>query len=534
MADLRITELSQLPGASLAPADVLPITDVSASQTKKITAKDLVQYGVALIDANSIPSDKFNYTIPDGSVTEAQLADGSVTALKLADNSSGLVSAGVPASGDRIGQLAVDTLTNKLYVWSGSQWLLVQAAGSVNTVNGDTTGLVVVAVNQVGDTVAVDAELADTAAPRQFLAGPTAGGGQVSQRQIVGLDLPPATSNDLGGISAGSGLTVDAAGNLSIDNVVAPQAVRSLSTWNENGLVTGGSPIEGADLPVATENSPGAVYPGGSLVVDNTGQIYLPSNTTPGVYTKVTVNAEGLVTLGSQLQASDIPDISADQITTGTFDDYLIADRSIEEIKLADYSTCYVQEGNPGGGSKLGQFWFTPSTSQLRVYGRGSGEDLWLSVGFGALQAQNLRWAGTIDADTSTIVSLTAIGVSEGLSAGSPIPSPSDALSGVYFITQVAGSNINHPNVGSETFTEGDWLLCIDQAQGYTHIDSVAGGGGGGGGAQFLDDLLDVEIGGLRTLFGAPRISLTDGQLLMYDSISGMWVNSSTIDGGSY
>ena len=82
MADLRISELPLLPGAALATADVLPLTDVSASQTKRITAKDLIQYGVTLIDANSIPSDKFDIVLDDGSVTTAKLADGSVTAIK--------------------------------------------------------------------------------------------------------------------------------------------------------------------------------------------------------------------------------------------------------------------------------------------------------------------------------------------------------------------------------------------------------------------------------------------------------------------
>ena len=307
--------------------------------------------------------------------------------------------------------------------------------------------------------------------------------------------------------------------------------------YNEFGQIIYVTDIEPGHLPVATQDTIGAVKVplNQGLLVDGDGNITLSdTGVAAGTYTKVAVDQQGRVTNGGQLAPSDIPKLDASVINSGTFPGRRIGDREIEEIKLADYSTCYVQEGNPGGGSKLGQFWFTPSTNQLRVYGRGSGEDLWLSVGFGALQAQNLRWAGTIDADTSTIVSLTSVGVSEGLTAGGPIPAPSDALSGVYFITQVSGTNINHPNVGTDAFTEGDWLLCIDQAQGYTHIDSVAGGGGGGG-ARYLDDLLDVEIGGsTATIFGVPRAPLVNDQLLKYDSISGMWVNSSLIDGGSY
>ena len=143
-----------------------------------------------------------------------------------------------------------------------------------------------------------------------------------------------------------------------------------------------------------------------------------------------------------------------------------IKDRSITEIKLADYSTALCRRASPVVTTTLGQMWFTPSTSQLRVYGRGSSGDLWLSVGFGALQAQNLRWAGTVNADTSTITTLTDIGVSEGLTAGGPIPTPTDELSGLYFVVETAGSNITIPNVNGDLCTEGDWILYIDQAQG--------------------------------------------------------------------
>ena len=37
--------------------------------------------------------------------------------------------------------------------------------------------------------------------------------------------------------------------------------------------------------------------------------------------------------------------------------------------------------------------------------------------------------------------------------------------------------------------------LCLDAAQGWIHIDAAAPGGGGGS-AQYLNDLLDVTIGG--------------------------------------
>ena len=58
MADLRISQLPPLTGAILQADDALPIVDGSASETKKITSKDLVQSGIALIDDGQHPQRK--------------------------------------------------------------------------------------------------------------------------------------------------------------------------------------------------------------------------------------------------------------------------------------------------------------------------------------------------------------------------------------------------------------------------------------------------------------------------------------------
>ena len=87
MADQRITQLNALPKASVAQDDVLPIVDLSASETKKVTAKDLVDAGLDLISANSIDLDKLDQSSTTKLGTTA-LADDAVTAAKLANSSS--------------------------------------------------------------------------------------------------------------------------------------------------------------------------------------------------------------------------------------------------------------------------------------------------------------------------------------------------------------------------------------------------------------------------------------------------------------
>ena len=64
MADLKITALPALAEADVASADVVPVADISASETKKVTVKDFVQQGVDLIDAGSIPAAKLAAITP--------------------------------------------------------------------------------------------------------------------------------------------------------------------------------------------------------------------------------------------------------------------------------------------------------------------------------------------------------------------------------------------------------------------------------------------------------------------------------------
>jgi hypothetical protein len=60
MADQRITELVELSQGGVASNDVLPIADVSASQTKKVQVKSLIQAGFNLADASTLDISKIN------------------------------------------------------------------------------------------------------------------------------------------------------------------------------------------------------------------------------------------------------------------------------------------------------------------------------------------------------------------------------------------------------------------------------------------------------------------------------------------
>lgn len=94
MADVRIADLPVLLQADLDAADELPIEDTSASETKKITSKALVQAGViTIIDDGIIPGAKLvdgdvgTLQLADDAVTEIKIIDGAVTTAKIADSS---------------------------------------------------------------------------------------------------------------------------------------------------------------------------------------------------------------------------------------------------------------------------------------------------------------------------------------------------------------------------------------------------------------------------------------------------------------
>ena len=58
MPDLEISNLPALAEAGVAATDPLAIADISASETKKVTVKDLIEAGLTFIDAASIPAAK--------------------------------------------------------------------------------------------------------------------------------------------------------------------------------------------------------------------------------------------------------------------------------------------------------------------------------------------------------------------------------------------------------------------------------------------------------------------------------------------
>ena len=121
MSDERITQLRELPQSALASGDVLPIVDVSSSQTKKIKASSLLAGGINLIPSGTIDLSLLN----QGSTTKlgaSALASGAVTATKLAADSSVVVATLVPSGDNFAGRGYFNSSTGNLQIYDGSTY----------------------------------------------------------------------------------------------------------------------------------------------------------------------------------------------------------------------------------------------------------------------------------------------------------------------------------------------------------------------------------------------------------------------------
>ena len=91
----------------------------------------------------------------------------------------------------------------------------------------------------------------------------------------------------------------------------------------------------------------------GHAVTITTADFVPATGVTPGTYTKVTVNAKGTVTNGGSLVATDIPNLPASILTSGTLDPARIGDASIEPIKLK-YKKQLAVDGRTIGADEVG------------------------------------------------------------------------------------------------------------------------------------------------------------------------------------
>jgi len=442
-----------------------------------------------------------NAKIADNTITATQIHSNAVGASELADNA--VDTAAIATSAVTDAKIATGIAGTK--ITDGTI-----TAAKLNTSNLDRS------LNVSGGNLGINNAVSGGASERNGITY-NSEGLITATAALVASDLPEATTSAIGAVSVptAGGLSVTNLGAISITNNVTAATISGI-TYNAQGLITATTALVANDLPAATTSAIGGVsVPNASapLTVDGNGVLSLAdSGIAAGTYEKITVNAQGIVTAGADLDAADIPDLDAAKITTGQFVTARIADNAITMDQVGNNAISFIQEAQPAiTDLPTGVYWLQESTGQLRIFNGNS----WFSVGFGRLAEENLRFCGTFNASNGLIVTLTTFGTSAGFSAGNAIPAGTAAITGCYFVCVVAGNGT--AVVPSTSFDAGDWALCMGLND-WDRIDTLSGPGS----VSALDDLSDVTIN-----------SPSAGQFFEYAS-DGQWKNVSEIAGGTY
>ena len=292
----------------------------------------------------------------------------------------------------------------------------------------------------------------------------------VSYRAIASGDLPTATSSAKGAVAVnGNGLTLSN-DEIQIDNTVTAETTEHhLVQYDANGLITAGRVIAASDLPEATSSAIGAIVPGSGLSVASGGTLNHTNSTTAGTFTKVTVDAQGHVTSAVNLAAADIPDLDAAKTTSGTFPTARLANAAVTAAKLADSSI--TKFGGAGAtdnvvvfpdGDFKGQFFFDEKNEDLYIY---TGESF-LPI---TVISGNLVNAGTYDASTNLLSSVTTAGSAAGFTNGSALPAPATGNLNYYVVVDTSGTGSG--NAPAVALAPPDMLISLGTGSTFQLID---------------------------------------------------------------
>ena len=219
-----------------------------------------------------------------------------------------------------------------------------------------------------------------------------------------------------------------------------------------------------ADLPDATASTKGIIQPGTGLAVTS-GTLNHSNTVTGATKSGITFDAQGHITAAVDLVAGDIPDLDAAKITTGAFTSDRIGADAITASKLADRSTSSIGETLPVA-SFIGQLHYNPLDKNFFMWDG----NVWQSIG---ISAGAIILAGTYDASTNQVASVTTDGTAIGLSVGAALPTASSTNSNYYLVVSEPGTGTAPaPTVSLAPpdllLSTGDTWLEIDVSSTYT------------------------------------------------------------------
>lgn len=365
MADQRITQLTALPKAGVAATDVLPIADISASQTKKVTAKDLVDAGLDLIDVSSIDIDKLDQSSTTKLGTTA-LADDAVTAAKLANDSSIAVQTTAPASDNFEGRGFFNSTSSALQVFDGStyQQVIAPTAG-IGDLQVTTGKLADGAVTTAKVTALDTAAYADSSVTTAKIADDNVTAAKIADGAVTAdqLGSGAVTTAKLGSAA----VTYDKVQNVSATDRLLGRSTAGAGSVEEITCTAAGRALLD-DADAATQRATlglGTIATGNGTWTDGGSFSGTSSGTNTGDQTITltgAVTGTGTGSFATAITASAVTEaaIAVNAVTTGK----ILADAVTAE-KLADGSAAIVAAASPSGsGAFIGQQWVNTNTGQ--------------------------------------------------------------------------------------------------------------------------------------------------------------------------
>ena len=418
-----------------------------------------------LSDATNYPTSSLTGTITNaqlaGSIQGSKILAGSISSTELQTNSVTAV---------ELANLSVDTAAlidssvtdAKISAVSGTKVIAGSLPATAINASNLGTGLAISSNNLVIDnTVAAGTATKVTFSSVGIITG---------SASLAPSDLPIADATNVGGVSIGGGLAITGAGALSLSNSITAATVSGIQ-FNAFGQIVSATSLVSSDLPISNSSQVGGVKitAGGGLSVDGSGGLSTSaSGISGGTYTKLTVNSKGVATAGTVLASSDIPNLDASKINSGTFDSDRLAASSITGVKLSDASTTIF--GGPDSTTNVTSF---PSSGEFkgqRFWDEYTQDEyIWTGASWTAITttAGELTLLGTYSASDNTLSSVTTEGSAAGLTATDPLPNASAQNRQGYVVVDDTGTGSSP--APAVTLNAPDYLL--SDGSNWKHID---------------------------------------------------------------